>query len=112
MSPTVQLSADGLDTIDEVRPATAISYYFCDDMLGDVTKRWAAELHELIQQCGGGKKKSGGMTAPGHKTQYPFSGLLFCGKCGAVISSSFQSASLTRFFTSASTVAMPIRAGT
>nr|WP_315206387.1 Xaa-Pro peptidase family protein [uncultured Albidiferax sp.] len=48
--------ADGLDTIDEVRPATAISYYFCDDMLGEVTKRWAAELHALIQQCGGGKK--------------------------------------------------------
>ena len=27
--------AEGLDTVDEVRPATAISYYFCDDMERD-----------------------------------------------------------------------------
>jgi len=48
--------ADGLDTVDEVRPATAISYYFCDDMLGQVTERWAAEIDELMKQSGGGKR--------------------------------------------------------
>lgn len=48
--------SEGLDTIDEIRPATAISYYFCDDMLGQVTERWAAELDDLIKKNGGGKK--------------------------------------------------------
>jgi Xaa-Pro dipeptidase len=48
--------AEGLDTVDEIRPATAISYYFCDDMLRQVTERWADEIDELVKQCGGGKR--------------------------------------------------------
>ncbi len=48
--------ADGLDTVDEVRPATAISYYFCDDMLRQVTERWAAEIDDLVRANGGGRR--------------------------------------------------------
>ena len=48
--------AEGLDTVDEIRPATAISYYFCDDMLRQVTERWADEIDELVKQSGGGKR--------------------------------------------------------
>ncbi|MET3822050.1 aminopeptidase P family N-terminal domain-containing protein [Burkholderia ambifaria] len=48
--------ADGLDTVDEVRPATAISYYFCDDMLRQVTERWADEIDALVRASGGGKR--------------------------------------------------------
>lgn len=45
--------ADGLDTVDEIRPATAISYYFCGDKLNAVTKRWAAEIGDLMKRTGG-----------------------------------------------------------
>lgn len=45
--------ADGLDTVDEIRPATAISYYFCGDKLESVTRRWAAEIAALMARTGG-----------------------------------------------------------
>ncbi|MGV7244267.1 aminopeptidase P family N-terminal domain-containing protein [Caballeronia sp. M23-90] len=48
--------AEGLDTVDEIRPAIAISYYFCDDMLRQVTERWADEIDDLVKQNGGGKR--------------------------------------------------------
>jgi len=44
--------ADGLDTIDEVRDATAISYYFNGDKLEPVTERWAAEIDDLMKKTG------------------------------------------------------------
>lgn len=46
--------ATELPTIDEIRPATAISYYFCDDHLKQTTNAWAAEIDELVRACGGG----------------------------------------------------------
>ncbi|MFP3803357.1 hypothetical protein SB764_44755, partial [Paraburkholderia sp. SIMBA_027] len=48
--------AENLNTVDEVRPAKAISYYFCDSFLSNVTADWAAEIDELVRQCGGGKR--------------------------------------------------------
>ena len=48
--------AESLNTVDEVRPAKAISYYFCESFLGNVTADWAAEIDELVRQCGGGKR--------------------------------------------------------
>ncbi|KEZ78405.1 M24 family metallopeptidase [Salinisphaera hydrothermalis] len=46
------LAAD-LPTIDEIRPATAISYYFCDDHLKQTTHAWADEIDRLVRDCGG-----------------------------------------------------------
>lgn len=48
--------AETLNTVDEVRPAKAISYYFCESFLGNVTADWAAEIDELVRKCGGGKR--------------------------------------------------------
>lgn len=46
-----------LDTIDEVRPATAISYYFCGDRLAEVTGRWADEIDALCRaHCGANRR--------------------------------------------------------
>lgn len=42
-----------LPTIDEIRPATAISYYFCDDHLKQTTNSWADEIDALVRACGG-----------------------------------------------------------
>ena len=39
-----------------MRPAKAISYYFCESFLGNVTADWAAEIDELVRKCGGGKR--------------------------------------------------------
>ncbi|WP_280540587.1 Xaa-Pro peptidase family protein [Chromohalobacter sp. 11-W] len=46
---------EGLPGIDETRPATAISYYFCEDNLQQTTQAWADEIDELVRQCGGQK---------------------------------------------------------
>ena len=46
---------EGLPGIDETRPATAISYYFCDDQLQQTTQAWADEIDALVRQCGGHK---------------------------------------------------------
>ena len=43
--------AEGLDTVDEVRPATAISYFFTHDKLGASTERWADEIDALAREC-------------------------------------------------------------
>lgn len=46
-----------LPTIDEIRPAKAISYYFNERNTHAVTEAWADEIDDLIQrQCGGGAK--------------------------------------------------------
>jgi len=49
--------AAGLDTIDEVRPATAISYYFCGDRLADITAQWADEIDALCRAHAGGGRR-------------------------------------------------------
>ncbi|MCA0975014.1 Xaa-Pro peptidase family protein [Halomonas denitrificans] len=49
--------ASHLPTIDEIRPAKAISYYFNERNTDAVTEAWADEIDDLIQQrCGGGGK--------------------------------------------------------
>jgi len=59
--------ADGLPGIDETRPATAISYYFCDDHLKQTTQAWADEIDELVRRCGGQKgDKVAIESAPSH----------------------------------------------
>lgn len=45
--------AEDLNTVDEVRPAKAISYYFCESFLTNVTKSWADEIDELVARCYG-----------------------------------------------------------
>ena len=45
---------EGLPGIDETRPATAISYYFCEDHLKETVGAWAREIDALLRQCGGG----------------------------------------------------------
>lgn len=49
--------AAGLDTIDEVRSAIAISYYFCGDRLTEITGRWADEIDELCRDHVGGSRR-------------------------------------------------------
>src|SRR3546814_19791802 len=55
--------AEQLNTVDEVRPAKAISYYFCDSFLNNVTAQWAADIGELVSKHGGGNKRIATETA-------------------------------------------------
>ena len=48
--------ASHLPTVDEVRPAKAISYYFNERNTGTVTRAWADEIIDLVRQCGGGDR--------------------------------------------------------
>lgn len=48
--------AKHLPTVDEIRPAKAISYYFNEKNTEAVTRAWADEITDLVRQCGGGKR--------------------------------------------------------
>ena len=48
--------AKHLPTVDEIRPAKAISYYFNEKNTEAVTRAWADEIIDLVCQCGGGKR--------------------------------------------------------
>lgn len=48
--------AKHLPTVDEIRPAKAISYYFNEKNTEAVTRAWADEIIDLVRQCGGGKR--------------------------------------------------------
>ncbi|WP_217987710.1 M24 family metallopeptidase [Halomonas salipaludis] len=48
--------ASHLPTVDEIRPAKAISYYFNENNTEAVTRAWADEIVELVRQCGGGER--------------------------------------------------------
>ncbi|SDK35448.1 M24 family metallopeptidase [Billgrantia gudaonensis] len=48
--------ASHLPTVDEIRPAKAISYYFNEKNTAAVTRAWADEIVELVRQCGGGER--------------------------------------------------------
>ena len=48
--------AAGLETVDEVRPATAISYFFSADGLERVVGRWADEIDALCREHGVGAR--------------------------------------------------------
>jgi Xaa-Pro dipeptidase len=46
--------ADGLETIDDVRPATTVSYAAAGDAIGAVEVAWAKQVASLVHQyCGG-----------------------------------------------------------
>lgn len=48
--------AKGLEPLDEVRPGTAISYYFNGDRLEETTERWAGEIDSLVRTGPAGKR--------------------------------------------------------
>ncbi|MDN3524691.1 Xaa-Pro peptidase family protein [Halomonas sabkhae] len=48
--------ASHLPTVDEIRPAKAISYYFNEKNTEAVTRAWADEISELARHCGGGER--------------------------------------------------------
>jgi len=47
----------GLETIDELRPATAWYYFGTGPRLGDNARRWAEEVAELVKAHGGGNRR-------------------------------------------------------
>ena len=49
--------AAGLDTIDEIRPATTVSYPASGPRLDDNARRWAAEIADLARRHGGGNRR-------------------------------------------------------
>jgi Xaa-Pro aminopeptidase len=51
--------ADGLETIDEVRPAITVSFAAAGPHVGDQALRWAAEIGDLVRQHGGGNRRVG-----------------------------------------------------
>ena len=49
----------GIDTIDEVRDATTVSYVAAGDRLSEKARKWAVEIADLMLQYGGGSKRIG-----------------------------------------------------
>ncbi len=49
--------ATGLETIDEIRPATTVSYVAAGPWLEDRARRWAAEIADLARRHGGGNRR-------------------------------------------------------
>jgi len=50
---------DGLDTIDETRPAITVSYVAAADRLEEMTRRWTAQVADLLRQHNGGSRRVG-----------------------------------------------------
>ena len=48
-----------LDTVDEVRPATAWYFFGAGPMMAERAERWAAELADLVRRYGGGNWRLG-----------------------------------------------------
>lgn len=51
------LAAD-LETIDEIRHATTVSFAAAGPRVDDAARRWAAEIADLARRCGGGNRRS------------------------------------------------------
>ena len=49
--------AQGLETIDEVRPATTVSFAAAGPGVDDQAKAWAAEIGDLARRHGGGSRR-------------------------------------------------------
>jgi len=47
----------GLESIDEIRPATSWFYFTSGPRIADRAGRWAAELADLVQRHGGGNRR-------------------------------------------------------
>ncbi|MFQ3544825.1 Xaa-Pro peptidase family protein [Halobacillus rhizosphaerae] len=55
--PNCEHLSDGIETIDEVRPATTLSYVASGENLYDNAKKWAKEIADLFNQHAGDNKK-------------------------------------------------------
>ena len=49
--------SDGLETVDEVRPATAWYYFGAGPRLDEQAEAWAAEIADLVRAHGGGNRR-------------------------------------------------------
>jgi Xaa-Pro dipeptidase len=49
--------AAGLETIDEIRPATTVSFVASGPHLDDRARAWAAEIGDLVREHGGGNRR-------------------------------------------------------
>jgi Xaa-Pro dipeptidase len=49
--------SDGLETVDEVRPATSWFYFGAGPRVEERAKRWADEIADLLQAHGGGNRR-------------------------------------------------------
>ncbi|MGH6898106.1 MAG: M24 family metallopeptidase [Geminicoccaceae bacterium] len=49
--------AEGLETIDEIRPATTVSFAASGPRVEDKAKVWAAEIGDLVRRHGGGSRR-------------------------------------------------------
>jgi Xaa-Pro aminopeptidase len=49
--------AEGIETIDEVRPAIAWFYYAAGDRMGERLKRWSGEIADVMKAHGGGSRR-------------------------------------------------------
>ncbi|MEM7226075.1 MAG: Xaa-Pro peptidase family protein [Pseudomonadota bacterium] len=55
--PSCNHLAEGIETIDEVRPAQAATYLMAGPEVAARAKAWAAELADLVRQHGGGNRR-------------------------------------------------------
>ncbi|MCP3028901.1 Xaa-Pro peptidase family protein [Halobacillus sp. A5] len=55
--PNCEHLSEGLETIDEVRPAITLSYVASGENLYDNAKQWAKEIEDLVRQHAGENKK-------------------------------------------------------
>ncbi len=55
--PNCEHLSDGIETIDEVRPATTLSYVASGENLYDNARKWAKEIADLFNQHAGDNKK-------------------------------------------------------
>ncbi len=49
--------ANGIETIDEVRPATSWFYFSAGDRLAERVERWADEIDDVLREHGGGNRR-------------------------------------------------------
>jgi Xaa-Pro dipeptidase len=49
--------ADGLETVDEVRPGTSSVHLIAGSNAADANRRWAAEISDLVLSHGGGNRR-------------------------------------------------------
>jgi Xaa-Pro aminopeptidase len=56
-APACHHVARAIETIDEVRPAASINFFFAGDRLAESVERWAAEIADLVARHGGGNRR-------------------------------------------------------
>ena len=58
-SPIVSPVAEGLETIDEIRPSYPLTFFSGGERLGDWMARWVLEITDLARTHGGGNQRLG-----------------------------------------------------